>query len=559
MPLLVVGAMLLIVGSLIYRGGKGIAGLFSGSASKGKPQPRRERTSSPLADATEPSNDARDSSALPVGKARQRTLASSQAAHAASPRSNSAAEKLIAEIQQQAKDSDDQRKAKFKAHVERKIPPISVDGREAIERGQAARLAIKHVFPPRLPQRSMSYFGGLPIVPDEFDWPTVHNRKGLLERLNFMAQIDCSDLPPGPGRDLLPEKGYLYFFAPMSDTFGADAMHFVTRYEPRHVTQKWQPLDMPFTAKILGSDPIDEILRGKRTHYDRVEVEFAWIEEPTDAEVAARAGEGHAFEVADKIRTERVEAFYGPQIAPDPLLSAHHAPKDTLWAPYPGFPANWHSARIVRKLVEAYHREETADVTAQLKALGDVAEDDPEAKRLRVVQRELSAFGSKMFNAFFPTVHAGLKEYDAPPPELKQQILAFLEDLRVNGMPSSSARRPHRRQLPLVMNDWLSIAAIQGAEGGLTDPDGAALIGPDVVAALSPRHLSRSHQMLGKGEVVQVAADEMKDRYLLLLQLGPDMALNWTVGEMGPLQYWITPEDLAAKRFQNAILTIEAY
>jgi len=88
---------------------------------------------------------------------------------------------------------------------------------------------------------------------------------------------------------------------------------------------------------------------------------------------------------------------------------------------------------------------------------------------------------------------------------------------------------------------------------------GAALIGPDVVVALSHRHMSRSHQMLGKGEVVQVAADEMKDRYLLLLQLGPDMALNWTVGEMGPLQYWITPEDLAAKRFQNAILTIEAY
>jgi hypothetical protein len=142
---------------------------------------------------------------------------------------------------------------------------------------------------------------------------------------------------------------------------------------------------------------------------------------------------------------------------------------------------------------------------------------------------------------------------------VKQQVLAFLEDLRVNGMPSSSARRPHHRQLPLVMNHWLSIAAIQGAEGGLTDPNGAAFIGPDVVAALSHRHSSRSHQMLGKGEVVQVAADEMKDRYLLLLQLGPDMALNWTVGEMGPLQYWITPKDLAAKRFQNAILTIEAY
>jgi hypothetical protein len=141
---------------------------------------------------------------------------------------------------------------------------------------------------------------------------------------------------------------------------------------------------MPFIAKIEPSDAMDEILRGKRTHYDRVEVEFAWIEEPTDAEVAARADEGHAFEVADKIRAERVGAFYGPRIAPDPLLSAHHAPKDALWTPYPGFPANWHSARIVRKLVEAYHRDETADVTAGLKALGDVADDDPEAKRLRI-------------------------------------------------------------------------------------------------------------------------------------------------------------------------------
>lgn len=54
------------------------------------------------------------------------------------------------------------------------------------------------------------------IVPEDFDWPTLHNRKGLLERLNFVAQIDCSDLPPGPARDLFPDHGDIYFFAPMS-------------------------------------------------------------------------------------------------------------------------------------------------------------------------------------------------------------------------------------------------------------------------------------------------------------------------------------------------------
>lgn len=475
------------------------------------------------------------------------------------PAASNPASDLVAQLQQQAKKSDDARKAKIRGHVERPVPPITPEGRQALERGRRARLAIKHVFPPRVPQRSMSYFGGLPIVPEDFDWPTLHNRQGLLERLTFVAQVDCSDLPPGPSRELFPARGYVYFFAPMSGTFGPDAMHFVTRYEPRQATQKWEPLDMPFTGQIEHADPMDTIWRGKRTHYNRIEIEFGWIEEPTDDEVAARADEGHAFEVANKIRAERIDAFYGSRLSPDTALSAHHAPKDTLWMPYVGFPINWSSARILRKFVEAYHREEAEDVAKRLAALGTVADDDPEVQRLRSLQRELSALSLKISNVFFPTINAGLKEFDAPPAEVKGQILAFLEDLRAHGMPSSKERRHIHLRLPLVINQWIAIAAIQGAEGGLADPHGAPLIGPDVVAALSHRHAPRKHAMLGEGEIVQVAADEMKDRYLLLLQLGPDVALDWTVGEMGPLQYWITPEDLAAKRFENTVLTIEAY
>lgn len=183
----------------------------------------------------------------------------------------------------------------------------------------------------------MSYFGGLPIVPDDFDWPTLHNRKGLLERLNFVAQIDCSDLPPGPARDLFPGHGYIYFFAPMSGTFGPDAMHFVARYKAGPATQKWEPLDMPFTGPIEAADPMDVIWRGRRTHYDRVEIQFGWIEEPGDDEVAARASEGHAFAVADKMRVERLDAFHGAAVAPDPRLSDRTAPRDALWIPYEGF------------------------------------------------------------------------------------------------------------------------------------------------------------------------------------------------------------------------------
>ena len=459
-------------------------------------------------------------------------------------------------LQDHAKKSDDAHKEQIRAHVERPVPPITPTGTEAIERARQAHLAIKHIFPPRLPQRSMSYLGGLPIVPRNFDWPTVHNREGLLERLNFMAQIDCSDLPPGPGRDLLPPKGYLYFFAPMSDSFGPDAMHFVTRYVPGPVTKTWEPLDMPFTAKRMLNEPMDAVWRGK-AHYDRVEIEFGWIEEPSDEEVAARVDEGHAHEVASKIRAERNEAFFGPPVAHDPLLSSHDKPKDALWTPYEGFPANCRTARILSRLADAYYWEEKKDLDKRLEELGEVAEDDPEAQRLAALKSELLTFSMKKSSALF--IDGRLKDHEAAPEELKQRIMGFLEELRVSGMPSSKERPYIHLRLPLVINKWLEIAAIHGAEEGLTDPDGAALIPAEVVAALAHRHDVRKHQMLGEGELVQVAADEMKDRYLLLLQLGPDRALDWLIGEMGPLQYWITPEDLAAKKFENTILTIEAY
>jgi hypothetical protein len=482
------------------------------------------------------------------------------------PNLSPAAKQMIAEMEEQARRSDQARRRQMRAHVDRPVPPVTPDGRAAIERSKQARLAIKHVFPPRLPQRSMSYLGGLPIIPgDDFDWPTVHGSQGVLERLNFMAQIDCSDLPPGPGRNLLPEKGYLYFFAPMSDRFGPDALHFVARYLPGPVKKTWEPVDMPATAPIEPADPIDVMWRGgKRTHFDRFEIEFGWIEEPSDMEVAARAGEGQAFEVAEKMRGERLDGFFGPAAAPNPPLAAHEAPRDAAWTPYEGFPANWRTAQILRQLVEGYERDESMDVSARLKAaravLGSAPADaDPEVERLSGLLAELFRFRRKLSDAFGPAGSMNLSPFDAPPEAVKQQIMAFMDEVRVNGVPSSKERRHRHLALPQVLNAWIELAAIHGAEQGLTDPGGASVIPADVVAALAPRHGSREHQMLGEGIVVQVAADEMKERYLLLLQLGRDPALNWTIGEMGPLQYWITPEDLAAKRFENTVLTIEAY
>lgn len=561
----VVLATIALIGGLTYLGLKGAKALLSdmlASRNSSRASGRRARSAAGEVDRSTSSETAE--TVLPTqrpvfGKARTRGPVAAPLDPTEASTKDAALPGSAAYWQEQAKRSDDKHKSEIRAHVERAVTPISVEGAEALEHSQVVRLAIKHVFPPRLPQRSMSYFGGHPIVPPNFDWPTIHNREGLLERLHFMAQIDCSEIPRGPGRDLLPDKGYLYFFAPLADTLGSDASHFVTRYAPGPVKAKWEPLEVGLIGAIHRNNEIEDILFGKRSHLDRCEITFGWIDEPSDDEISDRSDEGHLHEILEKIRNEKENDFFGQPLRQSSSLRPPQGGGDTPWLPYPGFPANWKAARLLRKFLEAYVSEERGDIERRLMDLGEVADDHPEAVRLCDLQRGLSEFTSKMFMPFFPTINAGHKDHDAPPEEVKRAILDFTERVRVNGIPSSKQRHFGHLRLPSLVDKWMSAAAIHGAEAGLVESDGAALIPPKVVDTLSSRHGARKHQMLGLGEVVQVAADDMKERYVLLLQLGPDEALDWLIGDMGPLQYWITPDDLAARRFANTVLTIEAY
>jgi uncharacterized protein YwqG len=66
--------------------------------------------------------------------------------------------------------------------------------------------------------------------------------------------------------------------------------------------------------------------------------------------------------------------------------------------------------------------------------------------------------------------------------------------------------------------------------------------------------------MLGRGDCVQTAADVMAEEgCILLLQLSPDPALGLTLGDNGMMQYWIHAADLAARRFEHAVLTVESH
>jgi len=483
------------------------------------------------------------------------------------------AAEIVAWSQAQAKKSDDAHKAQIRAHAERPVPPTSAGDRDAIARARAMTLAIRHVFPPLHPQKSMSFLGGVPLGPNDLDYPMIHNRAGLLEPLTFMGQIDLGALPDGPARDLLPDVGYLYFFAPMSGNFDASALHYAVRYVAKKASRNWGPQSIGILPPLEGANAKalfpwlgwhDRPEQSYPRAYPRIEIELGWVGDGGEVDAAdADAASGFPWDVGEQRRRAALAAFHGPARRHDPLLSSAGKPTDSLWIPFAGFPTNRIAVEILLGFLRTWLKEETDAIQAQLAK----TEERMERSSFEHLLEEHKAFAQKHWKALQPFLGAG----PDLPDETKQRILDLLEQVRLENLPPAFAKRFYQRSVSAALNEWISVAAIESAEAALRDPAMAPQIPAEVVEALRGRHTplkdpqftergeSAQHQMFGKGRVVQTAADVMAEERILLLQLNPDEGLGWRMGDYGVLQYWIHPADLAARRFEHATLTIESH
>lgn len=119
------------------------------------------------------------------------------------------------------------------------------------------------------------------------------------------------------------------------------------------------------------------------------------------------------------------------------------------------------------------------------------------------------------------------------------------------------------------LNEITEDALIRAAEACLSYSAATArLVPPDIVAALRPRHEFRPgdqfsqhgrHRMFGWPLSVQTAVEDYVMTHVLLLQLEYDAPMDWRFGDVGVFQYWITPDDLKAGRFDRASLTFEGH
>lgn len=418
-------------------------------------------------------------------------------------------------------------------------PPEStpLDARSRLKarlRGTARKaIRFRRDFPFGAAGRATSFFGGIPFAPADFEWPRSETTR---LPLTFMGQLDCRELPRAALPPAAPDQGILYFFSDLVKQSGQEDPGFVL-----HIETAGAPLyDHPvpdFAPRCYGQGAPEQfpwIARTKRSedHYPRAfpkivmkpaladswsaTAAFAW---PEDAPVSF-----------DELRAELMEEverqIYGQELQPE----AEQDSPEILRLPFETFPHNWRGIELAAGqmlgLLDPYRAEDNAIVDH----LRD-ANDWVERARAQKINKPLDDGDAEAFRSWLEQV-------------------ATRDDLlkRSTQAPSAAAQ----------INATLRAISPVLIEECVRDPSGAAAdIPQEAIAALRWRHLNATaHQMFGSGCVAGGDAAPYVDRHILLLQIAADAVLQWQFGEGAVWQYWISPSDLAARKFDRTILLL---
>ena len=155
-------------------------------------------------------------------------------------------------------------------------------------------------------------------------------------------------------------------------------------------------------------------------------------------------------------------------------------------------------------------------------------------------------------HGFFTPVSADVREPFRAWVRKKQEIhyLAWKKDLD-----SSAESRAHQHVWSRLEHNFKASAADAASLYAGSDHrdqllDAAAQ--DDFLGMMEP---SQPHQMFGYGFDYQYRPEECEGK-LLLLQLNTDYSMFWMFADCGNIQFFIDPDDLAAGRFENVIVTI---
>ncbi|MBR0657441.1 DUF1963 domain-containing protein [Plastoroseomonas arctica] len=428
---------------------------------------------------------------------------------------------------------------------------------------------LRRVFPPS-EGLGTSFLGGKPRLPLDVAWPTTKDGKGL----SFLGQIDLDALPKTRARNRLP-SGALLFFVYTADLFsrcdqpGHSAVLHVTgglasippREPPEHVPSvygnsanfylPWVPPDSAWLPPTKGV-PAPQ---GPRS-FPSWNVEGSSLRTVVDArdgrEITGKDGVRHR-NSADAAIWRAYEGVFGPAPLWEyptwweekdlPRLGDHPLPlaqREVAWVPDDTWPYAWINIQIfAASFMKQLEFKEISEFKGRT--------SDSERFLTEAASWHLEGTQAGPFTGVTADRRAAFRAWsDAIGP-------AF---------PSFRLRQ---------LNELTGKAFVAGADAmlGYAPEAARSLLPARLLPVLAGRHapfarrkrkdpLLVRHQLLGHGRSVQGAPERLGEDHLLLGQFDTDDGMFWMWGDVGVLQFWITPANLAAGNFATCIMTLES-
>ena len=414
---------------------------------------------------------------------------------------------------------------------------VAAAGRQAI--------VFRQHFPPQPESSTLSFFGGAPIAPSGFRWPRSAGKAGPSKPFSFLMQIDCADVPGRARLGMLPDRGVLYFFLDL--TWG-EPNAFRVVYEEGGV-RNGAVIEPPDDLGHAYGDHAAACWKWPPSAQDAPRLLPKWTFQPVALEIAPHVvnpdedEDEHAPMLwpGDKVMTEPLRVAQG-----DEVVSHWFSVRDFVAAggamirPFANYPHDWRAVQICSGLL-LHQLARRYSLAGTFKRRG-WSEAEGDALVTRITAEARSWFDRA----------ASQRPFAAVPRAECDEFWSWLADK--SWLVSS------------VMTEALTLSI----EASLADSRAAAeRIPADVARRVHDRHAlaSRSehglftttpNRMLGPPVDVQGNQWDRAKTHLLLLELSSNEGLGHHFGE-GVYQFWITPDDLKARRFDKVELTSDAY
>lgn len=411
-------------------------------------------------------------------------------------------------------------------------PPIH----EAILASRRQAILFRQIVPPNHDPAHLSFFGGLPIAPSGFQWPRGESRP-----YHFIMQVDCSAVPADGRLGIFPGDGILYVFLDLE--WGHEDL-FRVIWEPGPA-QDWAeialPHDLPHTFSKLSwrwpQSDADWPRLLPKWPFDPVLIEGGSLPDEPLPDDEEEFDETYAWPGTIDPK-QAIPAIEGAVVQSRYWYQRGQPIKDRR--PFAGFPHDWNAVRITTGLIAERMERTVSD--ARNRRFRELS-DEEFASKLADAQLGLHDWTDRALAA---------AAFDEVPPAERDQFWLWVQE------------HDWLTWMPMTYAGNLSVEASLSA-----GPEAAARIPLDVVDYIRSRHALASEieskvyinipdRMLAPPTSVQDNLDRYVREFILLLELSSNEGLAHYFAE-GVYQFWIRPEDLAARRFDRVELGTTAY